>query len=96
MGKTYYVYILASKKNGTLYVGVTNDLVRRGHEHKTDAVAGFTKAYAVHTLVHYEQTHDPHTAIAREKQLKKWRRVWKISLIEEQNPGWRDLFEELV
>ena len=96
MNKTYCVYILASKKNGTLYDGVTNDLVRRVNEHKTDAVAGFTKAYAVHTLVYYEQTHDPNTAIAREKQLKKWRRAWKISLIEGQNPGWRDLFEELA
>ncbi|OHA56624.1 MAG: GIY-YIG nuclease [Candidatus Veblenbacteria bacterium RIFOXYC2_FULL_42_11] len=95
MARNYYIYILASKKNGTLYIGITNDLTRRVYEHKTDAVEGFTKRYAVHTLVYYEQTSDPVAAITREKQLKKWRRIWKVALIEEKNPGWRDLYEEL-
>ena len=95
MARNYYIYILASKKNGTLYIGITNDLTRRVYEHKTDAVEGFTKRYAVHTLVYYEQTSDPVAAITREKQLKKWRRIWKVALIEEKNPGWRDLYQEL-
>ena len=96
MARNYYIYILASKKNGTLYIGITNDLTRRVYEHKTDAVEGFTKRYAVHTLVYYEQTSDPVAAITREKQLKKWRRIWKVALIEEKNPGWRDLYEEVL
>ena len=78
-----------------MYIGITNDLTRRVYEHKTDAVEGFTKRYAVHTLVYYEQTSDPVAAITREKQLKKWRRIWKVALTEEKNPGWRDLYEEL-
>jgi putative endonuclease len=88
----YYVYLLASKKHGTLYVGVTNDIVRRVHEHRTDAVSGFTSRYGVHKLVWSEIYDDVLTAIAREKELKKWRRDWKIRLIEEQNPEWVDLF----
>ena len=75
---------------------MTNDLVRRVHEHKTDQVEGFTKRYRVHTLVHYEQTNNIGAAIQREKQLKKWRRRWKLNLIEENNPNWDDLFEELI
>ncbi len=88
---TYYVYILASKRNGTLYIGVTNDLVRRISEHKSKEVAGFTKKYGVGILVYYETTNDINSAIAREKCLKKWERAWKLRMIEESNPMWRDL-----
>jgi putative endonuclease len=92
----YYVYILASKKHGTLYIGVTNDLIKRSFEHKNDLVEGFTKKYGVHQLVYFEQTSDVNSAITREKQIKKWRRRWKIELIEEKNPEWKDLFLDLV
>ncbi len=92
----YFVYIMASRKNGTLYIGMTNNLVRRVLEHKNDIVAGFTKRYAVHNLVYYEQTDDVLSAIKREKQLKKWYRRWKIELIEQNNPTWRDLYNEIV
>lgn len=95
MDKAYYVYILASKKNGTLYTGVTNDLLRRVGEHKNDIKEGFTKKYQVHRLVYVEPHEDPYEAIVREKRIKKWNRQWKINLIEEKNPGWRDLYEEL-
>ena len=88
----YYVYILASKKHGTLYIGVTSDLVRRVYEHKTKAVPGFTTKYGVEKLVLFEMYDDAMTAIAREKELKKWRRDWKTRLIEEQNPNWDDLY----
>jgi putative endonuclease len=88
----YYVYILASKKHGTLYVGVTNDIVRRGYEHRTKAVGGFTKRYDIDKLVWFEIYDDAISAIAREKELGKWRRDWKIRLIEEENPGWVDLY----
>jgi putative endonuclease len=81
----YYIYILASKRNGTLYIGVTNNLVRRVWEHKNDVVEGFTKKYGVHQLVWYEVADTPGAAIAREKQLKKWNRAWKLKLIEEKN-----------
>jgi len=90
----YYVYILASQKHGTLYVGVTNDIVRRGYEHRTKAVGGFTKRYDIDKLVWFEIYDDAIAAIAREKELKKWRRDWKIRLIEEENPGWLDLSAE--
>ncbi|SKB12304.1 Putative excinuclease ABC, C subunit [Planktothrix sp. PCC 11201] len=93
--KNYFIYILASKRNGTLYIGVTNDLIRRIYEHKNDFIEGFTKKYKVHRLVYYEQTESIETAIAREKQLKKWRREWKITLIENMNPTWEDLYEKL-
>jgi putative endonuclease len=92
----YYVYILANKKQGTLYIGVTNDLIKRAFEHKNDLVEGFTKKYGVHQLVYFEQTNDITSAINREKQIKKWRRQWKIELIEEKNPDWKDLFLDLV
>jgi putative endonuclease len=88
----YYAYLLASKKHGTLYLGVTNDIVRRVYEHRTDAVDGFTSQYGVHKLVWFEIYDNALTAIAREKDLKKWRRDWKIRLIEEQNPEWGDLY----
>ena len=88
----YYVYILASRKYGTLYIGVTSDLVRRVHEHKTKVVPGFTKRYGVDKLVLFEIFDDPANAIAREKELKKWRRDWKTRLIDEQYPNWDDLY----
>jgi len=87
----YYVYILASKQNGTLYVGVTNDLVRRVDEHKNKIVEGFTKKYDVHRLAYYEMTNDIQSALSREKCLKEWKREWKLRLIEEMNPMWKDL-----
>ena len=93
--KTYYVYILASKRNGTLYIGVTNDLIRRVWEHKNNIIKGFTAKYGVHRLVYYEHTDDAYSAIIREKRMKKWKRQWKLALIEKHNPGWRDLYEEL-
>ena len=95
MRKHYYVYILANRRNGTLYVGVTSDLIKRTCQHKDDLVAGFTKKYQVHNLVHYEQFQDVNEAIAREKQLKDWHRKWKLQLIEESNPDWEDLYEEI-
>ncbi|WP_315786363.1 MULTISPECIES: GIY-YIG nuclease family protein [unclassified Bradyrhizobium] len=88
----YYVYLLASKKHGTLYLGVTNDLVRRVHEHRSKATPSFTSRYDVGMLVWVEIYDDPTSAITREKELKKWRRDWKIRLIEEQNPSWDDLY----
>lgn len=91
-----FVYILASKKNGTLYIGVTNDLLRRVDEHKRDMNEGFTKRYHVHRLVYFEAGEDISGAIWREKCLKKWNRKWKIRLIEETNPEWRDLYDELL
>ena len=87
----YYVYLLASKKHGTLHLGVTNDIVRRVHEHRTKAVKGFTSRYGVDKLVWFEIYDDALTAITREKELKKWRRDWKIRLIEEKNPNLDDL-----
>lgn len=93
---SYWVYILAARKGGTLYVGVTNDLVRRVYEHRTGAVDGFTKQYGVKPLVYFEAHNDPETAIVREKKLKRWRRAWKIALIERENPDWLDLFDEIV
>jgi putative endonuclease len=93
MGKTYYVYILASDTNGTIYIGVTNDLKRRIFEHKNNLVKGFTQKYNVHKLVWYESTNSIDSAIQREKQLKRWNRNWKIRLIEERNPQWKDLSE---
>ncbi len=92
----YYVYIMASKKNGTLYVGVTDNLVRRVYEHKNNIVEGFTSKYNVHNLVYFEQTSNVKSAILREKRLKKWNRRWKIELIENDNSEWRDLYNEIV
>lgn len=87
----YYVYILSSQKNGTLYIGVTNNLQRRIYEHQNILVDGFTKKYKIHNLVYYEQTDSVESAIIREKQLKNWKREWKVKLIEENNIAWRDL-----
>ena len=92
----FYVYILASYIGGTLYIGVTNDLVRRIGEHKLEITEGFTKRYSVHKLVYFEQFDDVENAIRREKQLKKYNRAWKIRLIEEFNPNWDDLYSGLA
>ncbi len=93
--KKYFVYIMASQRNGTLYIGVTSDIAKRVHEHKNDLIKGFTEKYKVHRLVYVEETDDIRIAITREKQLKKWKRSWKLRLIEEQNPEWDDLYEKL-
>ena len=90
------VYILASKRNGTLYVGVTSNLIKRVWEHKNDLVEGFTNRYGVHMLVWYELHETLSSAIAREKAIKEWQRKWKLQLIEETNSGWRDLYPELL
>lgn len=95
MEKSPCVYILASKRNGTLYVGVTSNLVQRMFQHRENLADGFTKKYGVHLLVWFEQHASMDQAILREKQIKKWRREWKIKLIEEQNPTWRDLWGEI-
>ncbi len=87
---------MASKKNGTLYIGATNDLIRRVFEHKNDILEGFTKKYQVRKLVYFEHTNDVYGAIEREKMLKKWNRKWKIELIEKVNPDWHDLYNELI
>ncbi len=94
--KTYCVYILSSQRNGTLYVGVTDNLVRRIWEHKNQMIDGFTKKYEVHHLVYYEIHSNPESAITREKQIKKWNRAWKIKLIEEKNPEWKDLYKNIL
>ena len=92
----YYVYLTASQKHGTLYLGVTNNLVRRIHEHKTKVVPGFTAQYDVVRLVWFDSYDDPTNAITREKDIKKWRRDWKIRLIEEDNPEWLDLYPSIT
>ena len=91
-GRTYWVHILASDAGGTLYIGVTNDLIRRVYEHRTDAIDGFSRRYRVHRLVYFEQFDQIDFAIQREKRLKKWTRAWKVELIEKTNPHWVDLF----
>jgi putative endonuclease len=90
----YYVYILASKKEGTLYTGVTNNLKKRIFEHREELIEGFTRKYHIHKLVYYERFRDVHSAILREKRIKKWNREWKIRLIEEKNPEWKDLADK--
>jgi putative endonuclease len=91
----YYVYILASRRDGAIYVGITNDLVRRVYEHRIKAVPGFTKKYNITQLVCFETYDDPISAISREKELKKWKRAWKIQLIMKNNPNWNDLYESI-
>ncbi len=93
--KTYFVYILASEKDGKIYIGVTNDLLRRVVEHKTKQVKGYTEKHGIDTLVWYEQSESINGAIIREKQMKKWNRKWKIRIIEKTNPEWNDLFYEV-
>ena len=87
---------MANKRNGTLYTGVTGNLIKRVWEHKNNLVEGFTKRYSVHQLVYFEQHEDMVSAITREKQIKKWNRAWKIRIIEKQNPKWKDLYEILI
>jgi putative endonuclease len=94
--KQYYVYILASKIGGTLYIGVTNDLVRRVYQHREKLIEGFTRQYDVSRLVYYEVHSDIEAAITREKQMKKWNRAWKVRLIEEDNPNWDDLYKRIA
>lgn len=95
LDKQYFVYILASKKNGTLYIGTTSDLAKRVWEHKNSIVESFTKKYNVKQLVYYEVFDAPEESIRREKNLKKWKRAWKVKLIEYSNPIWNDLYEDL-
>ena len=92
---SYYTYILANRRRGTVYVGVTNDLIRRAYEHREGLVDGFTKTRGVKTLVFFEGHDDIEHAIAHEKRLKRWRRAWKVQLIERGNPDWRDLYDDL-
>ena len=94
--RSYYVYILASRIGGTLYVGITNDLIRRVFEHKSKSTPGFTERYDVAKLVYFEQFDDPENAIKRERRIKKWNRAWKIRLIEEFNPNWEDLYADIA
>jgi putative endonuclease len=92
----FYVYLLASQKQGTLYLGITRDLVRRVYQHKEKLLPGFTSKYDVYRLVWFEAYDDPTNAIEREKEIKKWRRAWKIALIEKDNPDWKDLYPDIV
>ena len=94
--KRFFVYLMASKKDGVLYIGVTSGLPRRVWQHRESLIEGFTKHYFVRRLVYYEEQENGHAAIAREKQLKGWRRAWKIALIEKQNPDWKDLWDEIA
>jgi putative endonuclease len=96
MTKQPAVYMLVSKRNGTLYIGMTSNLQKRAWEHKNNLIEGFTKRYGVHRLVYYELHQDMMSAITREKQMKKWNRAWKVELIEQLNPEWKDLWEEIV
>jgi len=93
---SFWVYILASRVGGTLYIGVANDLIRRVHEHREGQAPGFTKKYDVHRLVYFEQFDDVENAIRQEKRLKSWNRAWKIRLIEEANPNWIDLYYQVA
>ena len=96
MAKQFYVYILASKRNGTLYTGVTSNLIQRVWQHKHDVIQAFTRKYNVKTLVYYEVHENAESALTREKKIKRWRRSWKLDLIENSNPGWRDLYEDIL
>ena len=96
MAKKYYVYILSSKKNGTLYMGITSNLIKRIWEHKNKVIEGFTEKYNVDKLVYYEEYSDPENAIIREKRLKRYQRQWKLKLIEKNNPNWQDLYNQLI
>jgi putative endonuclease len=94
--RQYFVYIIASKRNGTIYIGVTNNLLKRIEQHKDNLVEGFTNKYNVHNLVYYEIYRNIGDAIAREKRMKKWIRSWKLKLIEKSNPDWKDLYDSLI
>ena len=93
---SFYVYMLASRRNGTLYIGMTDNLVARTWQHREGIVAGFTKEYGVKTLAWFEQHETRESALLRERQIKKWNRNWKLELIEKDNPGWRDLYPEIT
>lgn len=95
MEKRFCVYMLASKRNGTLYIGVTSDLPKRVWEHKNSVVEGFTEKYGVHNLVWYEPHETAESAITREKQMKEWKHEWKVKRIVEKNPEWKDLYDEI-
>jgi putative endonuclease len=94
--RSFFVYVLASERNGTLYVGFTSDLLQRVYAHKNDLIKGFTKKYGVHKLVYFEVCDDYDAALQREKQIKEWKRAWKIELIEKTNPLWQDLWDETL
>ncbi len=94
--KHYYIYIVASRRNGTLYVGVTSDLIKRIWQHKNKTIKGFTTKYGVEKLVYFEQCGDIDVAIRREKRLKEWPRKWKLNLIEQNNPKWVDLYDDII
>ncbi len=94
--KTYYVYMMTNKRNGTLYTGMTNDLIRRVYEHRSGEIAGFTKKYGLKMLVWYEQHDDVNAAITREKNIQSWKREWKINMIQSANLEWRDLYNEVT
>ena len=94
--RSYWVYVLASRIGGTLYIGITSDLVRRVYQHKAKQARGFTQRYDVTRLVHFERFSDPENAIRREKRLKKWPRAWKVQLIEKDNPNWDDLYPRIA
>lgn len=96
MNRQYFVYVLASRKCGVLYIGITNDIARRVQEHRDEIIPGFTREYHVHHLVYYECFDDPNSAIQREKNIKTWKRSWKIELIENTNPQWKDLSDDLL
>jgi putative endonuclease len=96
MGKRMWVYILASQRNGTIYCGVTNDLIRRVHQHRSNATEGFTSRYGVTQLVWFEEHDGPEAAIKREKAIKSWPRKWKLNVIEAKNPDWKNLWDEIV
>ncbi len=96
MAQSYFVYILTNRKDGVLYIGMTNDLVRRIYEHREGTVSGFTKKYNLKRLIYFEVFDDPENAIMREKRMKKWNREWKIELIENDNPEWRDLYLDIL
>jgi putative endonuclease len=96
MEKSFYIYILANRRNGTLYIGVTSNLIKRVWEHKNKLAEGFTEKYGVNKLVYFEQASDAENAVRREKRLKKYNRRWKMDLIEKMNPDWKDMYEELI
>ncbi len=96
MNKAYCVYLMASRRNGTLYLGATSDLIKRVHQHKTAAADGFTKQYQVDRLVWFEQHESALSMVTRERQLKEWKRAWKVDLVETLNPMWRDLYGEIL
>lgn len=94
--RIFYIYIMASQRNGTIYIGVTNNLIKRAYQHRNGLIEGFTKEYKVNRLVYFEEYSDIREALPREKQLKRWKRSWKLELIEKNNPTWRDLYDDLL